>query len=69
MPRSSWRSASSRSPRFPGLERLAGLAWISGGELAPTVRALLRGLVATVLLLPPPIAMGATLPVVARGLV
>ncbi len=54
---------------LPGLERLASLAWVSGGELGPALRVLVRGVVAAAVLLPPTIAMGATLPVVARGLV
>ena len=54
---------------LPGLESLASLAWVSGGELGPAARALARALIAAAVLLPPTIAMGATLPVVARGLV
>ena len=54
---------------LPLLERLTTLPWVSGGDLAPAARVLVRGLTAAVVLLPPTIAMGATLPVVARGLV
>jgi spermidine synthase len=54
---------------LPGLERLASLAWIPGGELSPALRNLARSLIAAAVLLAPTVAMGATLPVVARGLV
>jgi len=54
---------------LPLLEHLPALPWIAGGELAPAVRVLVRALTSAVVLLPPTVAMGATLPVVARGLV
>jgi spermidine synthase len=54
---------------LPGLERLASLDPVAGGELGPAARALARALIAAAWLLPPTVAMGATLPVVARGLV
>ena len=54
---------------LPLLERLTTLPWVSGGELSPAVRVLVRSLTAAAVLLPPTVAMGATLPVVARGLV
>jgi spermidine synthase len=54
---------------LPLLERLTSLPWVVGGDLTPAVRVLVRGLTAAAILLPPTIAMGATLPVVARGLV
>jgi len=54
---------------LPALERLAAVYAGLGAGLGPAAGALLRVALAAALLLPPTLAMGATLPVVARGLV
>jgi len=54
---------------LPLLWRLEGVYAIAGVEHGPLLTALFRIGFAAVVLLPPTIAMGATLPVVARGLV
>jgi len=54
---------------LPLLESLGALPETAGGELAPAARTALRVAAAAAVLLLPTAAMGATLPVVARGLV
>ncbi len=54
---------------LPLVEGLGALPEVASGDLAPAARTTLRVLAAAALLLLPTAAMGATLPVVARGLV
>jgi len=54
---------------LPILKSLPAIYGWVGGDPGPAATAALRGLTTATLLLPPAIAMGATLPVVARGVV
>jgi len=54
---------------LPALQRLPAVYAAAGADRGPAVAVLLRVALATALLLPPTLAMGATLPLVARGLV